>query len=620
MQVVLLGGAGYIGAVVCDELARQGHDVVVLDNLIYRPDGRPPTDLPGTFRKGDSRDETLLRSTLEGADAVIHLGGLVSERACAIDEGLSVELNYASPVLAGEVAAELGVPLFVFLSTCSVYGRQDGLVTEETVPNPLSCYALTKQRAETRLAELLAGRVRFVVLRLATVFGLSPRMRFDSVVNLMAARAVHTGEIPLRIGRVWRPLVHVRDVAESIRRIIDEQTGSRYYEPLILNVGHSANNYAIADIAAMVTSSVPGTVIRAEERATDHRDYRVSFERIAGLLPGACQTPVTIGIEEIVAAMRAGQFPDPAAVEFDNLRGLEAALAAGRVAAVHEGPMRRLRKEYDGAGAGAYDEQAAARYWGGERLSGVAHGDASAEDAAVLCKGKPPWVSAAYAQWELDCLNAMLPSITGKSLVDLGCGVGRLLAQVAGRCRRAVGVDAAPEMVARARRRLAAFPHAEILVGSIADIPLPANSAEVVLCLGVFEHVPALYRGRALAEIARVLVPGGQAVLELNNANSVLLADLADDNPYRLGQQLGNGYYCELVAPDVVLAAAEEVGLALAQRMANPFYSAVRHGQDGESAEAAALFEHARHLDRALGASPQLWQMADQHMVRVIKQ
>ncbi len=616
-RVVLLGGAGYIGSVVCRQLADSGHNVIVVDDLIYRTDGLEP-DLPGLFQRGDFRDPALLESVLEGADAVIHLGGLVGEPACAIDQELSIELNFASPVVAGEIAVRLGVPRFIFLSTCSVYGQQDGIVTEDTTPNPLSCYALTKQRAESRLSDLLAGRAEFTVLRLATVFGLSPRMRLDSVVNSMAARAARTGEIPLRGGEAWRPLVHVRDVAICVQRVVDGEVGDQLQSPFVFNVGNDANNHTIAEIADMVASRVPGTIIRVEKGGADHRDYRVSFARLQEMLPGACQTVVTTGIDEIVAATRAGRFPDADALEFDNLRGLQAAVSEGRVVSGGEGAMRRLRQEYCAAEADAYEARAAARYWGIERLAGVPAGDDAAADAAVLCKGKPSWVAAAYARWEMDCIDAMLPSLTSKRIADLGCGVGRLLVEVVERCSYIVGVDLAPEMVDRARRRVANFSHAEVLEGSVVEVPLPAGWVDVVLCIGVFEHVPAEHRRRALSEIARILAPGGQAVLELNNAESLLLVDAAGDNPYRCGRQLSNGYYCELVKPDEVLSAALNVGLALEQRTANPFYSAVRHAQDG-SAEATTFFEQARRLDLAMGDSPALWRMADQHMVKFVK-
>ncbi|MFD4208302.1 NAD-dependent epimerase/dehydratase family protein [Micromonospora tulbaghiae] len=615
-------------------MARRGHDVVVVDDLIYtrHPENHPLP--PGcTFIKGDFRDEDLLHSVLPGADAVVHLGGLVGEPACAVDEAFSVEVNFAGPVLAGEVAATYDIPRYVFLSTCSVYGRQDGLVTEETPANPLSTYAWTKLEAERRLTEVLHGHTRLAVLRLATVFGLSPRMRLDSVVNSMAARAAATGSLPLRGGSQWRPLVYVRDVAACIRRLVEDEVRIEPDCPLILNVGNDAHNHTIAEIARTVVSRLPAATISTEEAATDHRDYRVSFQRIDAVLPGSCGTPIQTGIDEITAAVRSGRFAAPTSMEYDNLRGLRAALEEKRTRVLGTAIMDRLGKDYTPGRAPAesppagrpgqpgYDEVAAASYWGGPRLAGIRTGDRRAEDAAVLCQGKPPAISWAYAAWEADCIDSLLPDLADRTVVDLGCGVGRLLPDLARRAKRVTGVDVAPGMVARARSRLTGVQNAEVLVGSVADVPVPSESVDVVLCLGVFEHISEAHRVRALTEIARLLRPGGLALLELNNADSVLLGAAVDDNPHRLGVQLDNGYFCELVRTESVLAAAELAGLVATDRAANPFFSAARHAADtGDPEGLVDLLSQARALDRALGGSPALSRLADQHMIRLVKQ
>ena len=619
MRTVLLGGAGYIGSVLTGALAEAGHDVVVVDDFIYATDGVGRPMPSASVIRADFRDERVLRSVLPGADAVVHLGGLVGEPACAVNETLTVELNFAAPVLAGEVARDLGVPRYVFFSTCSVYGRQEGLVTEDTLPNPLSSYAWTKLNAERRLAELLRGRAGLAVLRLATVFGLSPRMRLDSVVNSMSARAAALGEIPLRGGSAWRPLVYVGDVAACVPRILEGAVVIALDDPLVLNVGDDAHNHTIAGIAETVVARVPGSRIRAEDSVTDHRDYRVSFARVAGLLPGACRTDIDAGIDEIAASVRAGRFADPAALEFDNLRGLRAALAESRTSVLATDEMKRLCGDYEDLRARArYDESAAAAYWGEERLCGAAFGDVAAEDAAVLCKDKPTAISAGYAAWEADCLERLLPDLAGSRVIDLGCGVGRLLPGLAARSKRVTGVDFAPGMLDRARRRIAGHQNADVLQGTLAEIPFPRGSADVVVCLGVFEHVTDAYRTRALAEIARVLRPGGQFLLELNNVESVLLRDAPADNPHRLGAQLPNGYLCELVRPEAVLTAAERLGLRPVDIAANPFFSAARHAAAGVPST-PEVFEHAAALDRGLGHVPCLRVLADQLIVRFVK-
>lgn len=345
MRTVLLGGAGYIGSVVARELLHDGHEVVVVDNMVYAHAGRVDRAPDGAdFRKADFRDPDVLRAALEGADAVVHLGGLVGEPACAVDEELAVQLNYAAPVLAAEIAVEAGVGKYVFLSTCSVYGRQkDVLVTEDVEPAPLSVYARTKLLAEEHLAEVCRGEIELTTLRLSTVFGLSPRMRLDSVVNSMTSRAVVKAVVPLRGGGQWRPLVHVADVADVVRRALTAEPAG---EATVLNVGSDGQNHSIKQIAEAVVSSVPGARIDEQEDAEDRRDYRVSFELVARRFPGSCTTTLEAGIREIAGAIERGELGDPDRVEYDNLRGLRLALEERRIAVVASEPMKRLAGDY----------------------------------------------------------------------------------------------------------------------------------------------------------------------------------------------------------------------------------------------------------------------------------
>lgn len=267
-----------------------------------------------------------------------------------------------------------------------------------------------------------------------------------------------------------------------------------------------------------------------------------------------------------------------------------------------------------------YDGAAAARYWGGERLLAVPPGDRAAEDAAVLCQGKPLEMSRAYAAWEDDCLDALLPDLAGRTVLDLGCGVGRLLPRLALAAERVVGVDLAPGMLDRARKRIAGLGNAEVRLGGVDAVDLQDGSVDVVVCFGVFEHVPSEHRHAALAEIARVLKPGGTLLLELNNADSALLSGARADNPHRVGVQWENGYFCELVTVPDLLSAAADVGLDPVEDIANPFYSAVRHANAEHGAEeSAALFAKARELDRAFGASARLRAVSDQVVVKAVR-
>ncbi|MFJ2577079.1 NAD-dependent epimerase/dehydratase family protein [Kitasatospora aureofaciens] len=341
MHIVLLGGAGYIGSVASHHLASLGHDVTVVDGLIYNRADDPGRLLPSTaaFVNGDLRDPDLLARVCDGADAVVHLGGIVGEPACRLDEELAAELNFAAPMIAAEAAAGAGVAQYVFFSSCSVYGSHDGTVDEDTEPNPLGIYARTKVLAERRLPDVLAGVTGLTNLRLATVHGCSPRQRLDSVVNSMASRAVATGRIPLNGGSQRRPLVHVGDVARVLGDVLEEtMTG-------VWNVGSDQENHTIAETVAAI---VPGSKIRRgpERDETDARDYRVSFARLGRQIPGACSTTLREGAQEIADLLVAHKITDPNEAEYDNHRGLADAFRAGKVRSVRTLACQRYHAEY----------------------------------------------------------------------------------------------------------------------------------------------------------------------------------------------------------------------------------------------------------------------------------
>ncbi|MBB2914256.1 nucleoside-diphosphate-sugar epimerase [Streptosporangium becharense] len=345
MHIVLLGGAGYLGTAATRHLTALGHHVTAVDGLIYQRDDDPHRLLPTVtnFVHADLRDPAALRRAMTGADAVVHLGGLVGEPACAVDERLAVELNYASPVIAAEAVATAGIAHYVLFSSCSVYGSRDGTVDEDTAPNPLGIYARTKILAEQRLGTLLEGRADLTVLRLATVHGRSPRQRLDSVVNRMTAQAVATGRIPLNGGSQRRPLVHVTDVAEILAAVLNTPAGQRTF-----NVGSDRENFTIAEIAETVERMVPGSRIdRGLERdEADARDYRTSFARLAAAFPGSCPTRLRDGVREIAEAVTAKELGDPDLPEYDNYRGLVASRDAGHISVLRSAACERLHAEY----------------------------------------------------------------------------------------------------------------------------------------------------------------------------------------------------------------------------------------------------------------------------------
>ncbi len=282
MNILVVGGAGYIGGAVTDILQETDHRTRVYDSLVYEESYRKPVE----FVYGDIRDSDLLREQLDWADSVIWLAALVGDGACAINPNLSVEINQHTV----KWLCENYDGRIVFTSTCSVYGAQDGILSEDSATGPLSIYARTKLVAEQYLKNKDA-----LIFRLGTLFGVSDlfaRLRLDLVVNIMTVRAALDGELTVFGGEQFRPLLHVRDVAEAIVRYVDtDHTG-------IYNLHRQ--NVRIVDLAYQVRNHFPDTVVtKTAMEFEDARNYRVSSDKIRSELGWKPRYSIDDGIIEI---------------------------------------------------------------------------------------------------------------------------------------------------------------------------------------------------------------------------------------------------------------------------------------------------------------------------------
>ena len=211
MNVLVVGGAGYVGGGIVDKL-KENHNVTVFDSLIYEESYRKDVN----FVYGDIRDKDKLLSVLNKNDAVIWLAALVGDGACSINPELTFEINSESV----KFLAENFKKRIVFLSTCSVYGAQDGMLDETSSINPLSEYASSKVQAEEYLQNSDA-----IIFRLGTLFGISDefsRIRLDLVVNILVTKALTEGKLTVFGGEQWRPLLHVNDVANAINHTLED--------------------------------------------------------------------------------------------------------------------------------------------------------------------------------------------------------------------------------------------------------------------------------------------------------------------------------------------------------------------------------------------------------------
>ncbi len=328
-RITILGGAGYIGNILVRRLLEAGRTVTILDRLDFGADAiRPYLDNPKcTLLEGDFRDVGLLIRALRDADAAVHLGAIVGDRACALDEPETIDVNYRAVDTLSRVAAGLGVPRLVFASTCSVYGASPEIVDEQSKLNPVSLYATTKIDAENLLLSRREPGFHPVILRLGTAFGWSRRPRFDLVVNLLAAKAHFENKAVIFNGQQWRPFVHVEDIARAFETALVAPL--RAVSGEIFNVGDDRMNHRLDEVGDTLKQLRGGAeVIR--ENTPDVRDYRVSFAKIRTRLAFRSKVTLLDGMREISNELAQGAVHDYLAPAYHNHRASEVtAVAAG---------------------------------------------------------------------------------------------------------------------------------------------------------------------------------------------------------------------------------------------------------------------------------------------------
>jgi nucleoside-diphosphate-sugar epimerase len=302
MNVLVVGGAGYVGGAVTDALQKTGHNCRVYDSLLYEESYRKPID----FVFGDIRDRDRLRPHLKWADAVIWLAALVGDGACQLNPEISVEVNqetvkWLASVFDGRI---------VFMSTCSVYGAQNNVVLDENSETaPLSVYAATKLAAEKYLRNKNA-----IIFRLGTLFGVGDefsRVRLDLVVNVLTVRASQSGKISVFGGDQFRPLLHVRDAAQAA---IDNLATSA-----TATFNLHRQNVRVMDLAYQVRNHFPDLIIEQTAMTfQDSRNYRVSSDKAKMELGFAPAYSIDQGIEEMKYLLETNRLKDVTNPRYTN--------------------------------------------------------------------------------------------------------------------------------------------------------------------------------------------------------------------------------------------------------------------------------------------------------------
>jgi nucleoside-diphosphate-sugar epimerase len=332
-RVVVTGHRGYLGRVLVPALAARGHEVHGIDADIASMALLEPVDPPTWETTADIRDVDA--TAFDGVSTVIHLAGLSNDPMGDVDEGLTDDINHHAAVRTARLAREQGVRRFVFASTCSLYGASDGTLLDERSPlQPVSAYARAKAQAEAAILDLAGPGFSPVALRLATLYGPSPALRTDLVVNRLTVLGRHRQCVTLDSdGRSWRPLLHVADAADVMVDLVT--LAGRRVHGRALNAVGPAGNLRMADLARMVGDAVPDALTLLDPtRPADPRSYRVSGRRLARVVDAAPRRTVAQGVRGILDQLaRTGPTLDallgPGHVRLLGLRG---SMTQGRIA------------------------------------------------------------------------------------------------------------------------------------------------------------------------------------------------------------------------------------------------------------------------------------------------
>ncbi len=298
-KVLVIGGAGYIGSVLVRRLIEAGYKVRVMDILLYGDASIKELYQNENFEfmRGDCRNMQDVISALNGMDAVVHLGEIVGDSACSLNPDFTIEVNYIATKTLAEACSYGGINRFIFASSCSVYGVNDDELNEGSELNPVSLYAKCKVESERAILSIKDDYFSPVVLRFATVYGLSYRPRFDLVINLFTAKAIKEKKIEIFGGDQWRPFVSVEDVADAC--LLSLRAEDKVVKREIFNVGFNEQNYQLREIGDFIKSVIPNTSVELKKDVADKRNYKVVFDKIYNTLGFRCKRQVLDGIKNM---------------------------------------------------------------------------------------------------------------------------------------------------------------------------------------------------------------------------------------------------------------------------------------------------------------------------------
>ena len=320
-SILVTGGAGYIGSVLTHKLVELGYNVRIIDSLIYGRDGISDLISKNSVEliEKDIRDEKTLNEAVKEIDCVIHLAAIVGDPLCKKIPIAAKQINEDATKKLVTISKEHGVKRFIFASTCSNYGSASTIVDENSPIQPLSLYSKTKVNSENFILNTKNSSFEPCILRFATAHGLSPRMRFDLMLQEVLRDAVLDKKIRIYGPNFWRPLAHVDDISNACITTI--KSSKNLISGQVYNVGNTSENYTKKMLAEIIQEFVPSTEIEITGSKTDLRTYKVSFDKIKNNLKFISKKTIRNSIQDILSKIEKGNL-DPRASEFSNMSKL----------------------------------------------------------------------------------------------------------------------------------------------------------------------------------------------------------------------------------------------------------------------------------------------------------
>ncbi|RPI17203.1 MAG: SDR family oxidoreductase [Ignavibacteriae bacterium] len=314
--VLVIGGAGYLGSVLVDKLLERKYPVTILDSFIYgkRSIEKYCNDSRVEIVEGDIRNIELVNAVMNNASSVILLAAVVGDPASASRPEQTVETNYLASQMIASACRLKGKNRFIYASTCSVYGIGNKTLDESAPLNPVSLYAKTKISSEQSILQLVDNNFSPTIMRMSTLYGFSPRMRFDLVVNTMTMTAYAENRINVFGGEQWRPLMHVKDAADAYIKVLEADID--IIKGKVYNVGSEEQNYKIKEVSEIIGKTISKSAgrdvpVNIEKTSMDARDYRVSFKKIRDELNFHVTHTIDEAAKEIYDSLKSGIIKDP---------------------------------------------------------------------------------------------------------------------------------------------------------------------------------------------------------------------------------------------------------------------------------------------------------------------